>query len=162
VQKVHVYSIDRARNTGHIEATNPTRMYIRGREGDEDFHAPIFAQQVGNFTRFYDQSSENELPRESIPEYILEDLIRDPLRLIGQTPEQVMKFCPHCPEHENAIGSGEWEPHLLRHLANLEAQVKSREGVSEAVPVSTSPAPAAPSGAPPKRGRGRPRKHPLT
>lgn len=133
LRQVHEYTVDRAKMTARIGQVNPRRTYIRGRESDENYYAPIQVQVADGETHFYDQGG-TPLERELVPAYILADLLRNPVRKGQETVEQVLKFCPYCPSPDNAIASGIYETHLLEHLrqagaepAKVEPQVAAKK-----------------------------------
>lgn len=118
LKRTHIYKVDRAKMSAVVTACNPIRRYVRGEafEGDETAHGPIKVQADNRGQNFFFTDGGDELASTDIPEYILEHLRKDPLRSKGQTVEQVMRYCPICPQPHNCVASGIYEQHLLDHL----------------------------------------------
>jgi hypothetical protein len=165
LRKPHEYHVDRGTRQAIMDRVNPTREFRIG-EWERDYpppagaaknpgepHGPIIAQKHEDGVHFF-SSTGREIPPTEVPDYIHETLLRDPLRLAGETPEQVLKFCPYCPETDNAVGSAFWESHLLAHLrrAGLQPIARAeRPGPQPDEPEPTAPPAARRRGRPPKR-----------
>jgi hypothetical protein len=111
LKPVHEYVVDRATMMARRGITHPTRKY------GSELHPPVTVQGNANGTdlRFYDQGG-REMDLGDVPQYVLDDLQKNPVRLGGETVEQVLKFCPFCPQDSNAIASAEYAAHLEEHV----------------------------------------------
>jgi len=118
LRKADVYKIDRAKMSAVVTETNPIRRYVRGEafEGDESGHSPIKVQPDRNGQNYFFTDGGDELNAADIPEYIHEHLRKAPIMAMGQTVEQVLRYCPICPEPDNCVASGVYEAHLIAHL----------------------------------------------
>lgn len=108
MKAVHEYSVDRATQTAHLGATRPVRMFVSESN-------TIKVQLDHGQLHFYDQGDQ-PIDDADVPNDILEALRLNPLRKGNESIEQVLRFCEFCPDGNNAIGSGEYEAHLIRHL----------------------------------------------
>jgi hypothetical protein len=111
LKQVHEYAVDRATMMARRGVTHPTRKYVN------ELHLPITVQSdaSGSDIRFFDQGG-NEMDVADVPQHILDDLQKNPVRVGGDTVEQVLKFCPFCPHDSNAIASGAYAAHLEEHI----------------------------------------------
>ncbi len=109
MKNVHEYSVDRATQTARLGATNPARKWVFADS------TPVIAQLSHGELHFYDQGGQ-PLAVEDVPEEILAALKKSPLRKGNETPEQVVSFCPFCPENSNAVASGAYAKHLEDHI----------------------------------------------
>lgn len=109
MKNVHEYSVDRATQTARLGATNPMRKYINGDT------PPVVVQLAHGELHFYDQGGQ-PMAIEDVPQDVLDHLRKAPLRRGNESIEQVLKFCPFCPEDQNAVASGQYESHLEEHV----------------------------------------------
>jgi hypothetical protein len=128
MKQVHQYSVDRATQTARLGAVSPVRKYVRGQADD---HPPIQVQLAGGELHFYDQGGQ-PISIDEVPEDVLEDLKRNPLRKGSESVEQVLRFCEFCPRTAEGdlqpIASNEYEAHLKQHiLASASAQQRVAE-----------------------------------
>lgn len=117
---VHEYTIDRAKGVARVGKTNPARTYVKG-EKDEDgvMQVKYVTVQIKDSELYYFDEGGLRMEGSDVPEYILKDLQKTPLtvgRPIGVDEEQTIKFCQYCPAPDNAMASGAYEEHLVKHL----------------------------------------------
>jgi len=108
MRNVHEYSVDRATSTAKIGSTNPIRKYLDADRRRSSSSFPTGAELLRpGWTAHADRRCPRGHPR------LAEEGAAPPG---NESPEQVLRFCPFCPEDQNAIASGRYETHLEEHI----------------------------------------------
>lgn len=114
---IHEYTVDRAKGVAKIGSVNIARTYVKGAK-DEDgvMQVQYRTAQIHKGEIHYFDEGGIAIPHDEVPEWLLADLAKNPLRRGNEKIEQVIKFCPYCPAPDNVMASEAYEPHLVKHL----------------------------------------------